>query len=63
MTTSYMGYILIMFNHCVHACVCERACESASVIKRSLIIERILFKFGEEIREIPIGYMRYLICA
>jgi hypothetical protein len=52
-----MGYILIMFNHCVHACVCKRAC--ASVIKRSLIFERILFKFGGDLKQIPIGYMSY----
>jgi hypothetical protein len=57
MTTSYMGYILIMFNHCV------RACASSSVIKLSLIFERILFKFGGDIRQIPIGYMSYLICV
>jgi hypothetical protein len=63
MTTSYMGYILIMFNHCVHAGVCERVCASASVIKRSLIFERILFKFGGDMRQIPIGYMRYLMCV
>jgi hypothetical protein len=63
MTTSYMGYILIMFNLCVHACMCERECASASVIKRSLIFERILFKFGGDIRQIHIGYMRYLICV
>jgi hypothetical protein len=56
-----MGYILIMFNHCVHLCVCERACASASVIKRSLIFELILFKFGGDIRQIPIG--RYLMCV
>jgi hypothetical protein len=53
MTTSYMRYILIMCNPCVRACVracvCERACASASVIKRSLIFERILFKFGGDI--------------
>jgi hypothetical protein len=61
MTTSYMGYILIMFNHCVHACVCERT--STSVIKRSLIFERILLKFGGDIKQIPIGYMSYLICV
>jgi hypothetical protein len=68
-----MGYTLIMFthrghdnhifNHCVHACVCERACASASVIKRSLIFERILFKFGGDIKQIPIGYISYLICV
>jgi hypothetical protein len=63
MTTSYMGYILIMFNHCVHACVCERVCASASVLKRSLIFERILFKFGGDIKQIPIGYMSYLMCV
>jgi hypothetical protein len=63
MTTSYMGYILIMFNHCVHACVCERACASTSVIKRSLIFERILFEFGGDIKQIPIGYICYLICV
>jgi hypothetical protein len=45
------------------ACVCERACASASVIKRSLIFERILFRFGGDKRQIPIGYMRYLICV
>jgi hypothetical protein len=33
------------------------------VIKRSLIFERILFRFGGDIRQIPIGYMRYLICV
>jgi hypothetical protein len=63
MTTSYMGYILIMFNHCVHVCVCERVCASASVFKRSLIFERILFKFGRDIKQIPIGYIRYLMCV
>jgi hypothetical protein len=54
LTTSYMRYIRIMFNHCVHAYVCERACASASVIKRSLIFERILFEFGGDIKQIPI---------
>jgi hypothetical protein len=38
--------------------VCERACASASVIKRSLIFERILFRFGGDIRQI---HMRYFI--
>jgi hypothetical protein len=33
------------------------------VIKRSLIFDRILFKFGGNIIQIPIGYMRYLICV
>jgi hypothetical protein len=47
----------------ITACVCERACASASVIKRSLIFKRILFRFGGDIRQIPIGYMRYLICV
>jgi hypothetical protein len=46
----------------ITACVCERACASASVIKHSLIFERIL-RFGGDIRQIPIGYMRYLICV
>jgi hypothetical protein len=50
MTTRYMGYILIMFKHIVQACVCERApCVSACVMKRSLISERILSKFGGDI--------------
>jgi hypothetical protein len=54
-----MEYILIMFKHRVHAC--ERAC--ASVIKRSLIFERILSKFGGDIQLISRGYMRYLNCV
>jgi hypothetical protein len=29
MTTSYMAYKLIMFNHRVRACVCEGVCERA----------------------------------
>jgi hypothetical protein len=40
-----------------------RACASASVIKLSLIFERILFKFGGDIRQITLGYMSYLICV
>jgi hypothetical protein len=40
MTTSDMGYILIMFKYRVYAY--ERACASARVIKRSLISEWIL---------------------
>jgi hypothetical protein len=59
MTTSYMGYILIMCNHCVRV----RACASESVIKRSLIFERILFQFGGDIKQIPIGYMSYFMCV
>jgi hypothetical protein len=58
-----MEYILIMCNHCVHVCVCERACGSADVNKRSLIFERIVFTFGVDIKQIPIGYMSYLICV
>jgi hypothetical protein len=70
-----MEYILIMFKHRVHACervsaivcvrerVCERACASTRVIKRSLIFERILSKFGGDIQLKPRGYMRYLICV
>jgi hypothetical protein len=63
MTTSYMGYILNMFKNRVHACVCKRACASARVIKRSLISERILSKFGVNIQQISRGYRRYLICV
>jgi hypothetical protein len=58
-TSSYMGYMLIMVNHCMHACMCERACASASVIKRSLIFEQILFKFGGDIKQITIDYISY----
>jgi hypothetical protein len=51
----------------VRACVCECTCASASVracvFKRSLISERILSKFGENIQQISRGYMRYLICV
>jgi hypothetical protein len=39
------------------------ACASASVIKRSLIFERILFKFDGDLKQIPISYMRYLMCV
>jgi hypothetical protein len=58
-----MGYILIMFKHRMHAC--ERVCASARVIKRSLILARILSKFGGDIQQIPRGYryMSYLICV
>jgi hypothetical protein len=56
-----MGYVLIMFPHCVHAC--ELTCASACVIKLSLIIELILCKFGGDIQQIPRGFMGYLICV
>jgi hypothetical protein len=56
-------YPVQSLRECVQACVCERACASASVIKPSLIFERILFKFGGDIRQIAIGYIRYLICV
>jgi hypothetical protein len=52
-------YWLYLITACMRACVCERAC----VIKRSLIFEGILFKFGGDIKQIPIGYMSYLICV
>jgi hypothetical protein len=45
----------------VRACVCERECVGARVIKRSLIFERILSKFDGDIQHIPRGYMSYLI--
>jgi hypothetical protein len=57
----YMGYILIMFKHRVHAC--ERACASARVIKRSLIFKRIISKFCGDIQQIPRGYMSYIMCV
>jgi hypothetical protein len=63
MTTSYMGYILNMIKHRMHACVCKRACASARVIKHSLISERILSKFGVNIQQISRRYMSYLICV
>jgi hypothetical protein len=58
---------------CVHVCasarvrarVCERACASTRVIKRSLICERIISKFGGNMQQISRGYMYmvYLICV
>jgi hypothetical protein len=42
---------------------CQRACARASVIKRSLIFERIVFKFVGDITQIPLGYMSYCICV
>jgi hypothetical protein len=66
MTTSDMGYILNMFKHRVHACehACTIACASTRVIKRSLISERILSKFGGNLQQIySRGYMSYLICV
>jgi hypothetical protein len=55
MTTSYMGYILIMFKHR------ERECASARVIKRSLISERILLKFDGHILQMTTSYMGYIL--
>jgi hypothetical protein len=60
MTTSYIGYILIMFTHRAHAC--ESACVSASMIKRSLIFDPVLSKFGGDIQQIHRGYIGYLMC-
>jgi hypothetical protein len=68
-TNDHMLYIGIHTYHvrslraCVRACVCERACANASIIKRSLVFKRILFKFGGDIQQIPKSYMRYLICV
>jgi hypothetical protein len=52
MTTNYMGYILSMFKHRVHACKWAYASVRvlARMIKRTLIFERILSKFGGEIQ-------------
>jgi hypothetical protein len=41
----------------LRADACERACASARVIKRSLISERILSKFGGNIQHISRGHM------
>jgi hypothetical protein len=65
MTSSNMGYILIIFKHRLHTCVSVRvhACASARVIKRSLIFEQILSKLCGVIQQISSGYMSYLICV
>jgi hypothetical protein len=60
MTTSYMGYILIMFTHRSHVCECAYA--SARVIKSSLIYGRILLKFAVNILNITTGSMGYALC-
>jgi hypothetical protein len=58
-TTSYMGYILIMFTHRGHTR--ERACASARVINCSLIYGRFLFKLGVNILHITTSSKGYVL--
>jgi hypothetical protein len=58
MTTTYMGYILIMYMHRVPAC--ERACASTHMVKHSLFYERILFKFDVNRLQITTSSMEYV---
>jgi hypothetical protein len=55
MTTSYMGYILIMFMHRGHMCA------SARVINCSLTYGRFLFKFAVNILQITISSKGYVL--
>jgi hypothetical protein len=57
-TRRIMGYVLIMFPHCVHAC--KRAFAGARMIKHSLIYGRILFKCAVNIPPFTTSSMGYL---
>jgi hypothetical protein len=59
MTTSYMGYIRIMFTHRAH--MHERAWASAHVIKCSLIYGRFLLKFAVNILQLTISSKGYVL--
>jgi hypothetical protein len=54
-----MGFLLFKFTHLTHAG--ERVYASASVIKRSLIIGRIHFKFARHILQITTSSMGYVL--
>jgi hypothetical protein len=59
MTTSYMGYIRIMFTHRGHTH--ERACASAHVITCSLIYGRFLLKFAVNILQLTTSSKGYVL--
>jgi hypothetical protein len=63
-TTSSVAYVLFYIHASrarVRARVCERACASAHVVKRSLIFGRILFKFVGHVLQITASSMGYVL--
>jgi hypothetical protein len=59
MTTSYMGYIRIMFTHSGHTH--ERACACAHVITCSLIYGRFLLKRAVNILQLTTSSKGYVL--